>query len=143
TTSIKIKHITHNNMAPGFSHLDNNTKEGPGAGPSRPQETTWNHTGPTHVYKAEDTQIFSSSFFLTGLVSYARNGFSLTPQGGLSINSSWDSNFVWQNSFLLYSTDRPTHQYKLDGSNFFNTGNVSHELKYGAGYRNAPRTSIT
>ena len=105
--------------------------------------TTWDQDGPTHVYKAEDTQIFSSNFFLTGLVSYARNGFTLAPEGGLSVTPILDENFVWHNSFFLYTTDRPTHQYKLDGSNFFNTGNLSHELKYGAGYRKASITSTT
>ncbi|HZF12911.1 MAG TPA: carboxypeptidase regulatory-like domain-containing protein, partial [Thermoanaerobaculia bacterium] len=144
TTNAKLNaQVTANNSATGFYLLGNKTKQGRGAGPTRPQPTTWNQTGPTHVYKAEDTQIFSSSFFLTGLVSYARNGFSLTPQGGLNTNTSFDANFVWQNSFFLYSTDRPTHQYKLDGSNFFNTGSVSHELKYGAGYRKATISSIT
>ena len=144
TTNAKLNaQITANNSATGFYLLGNKTKQGRGAGPSRPQPSTWDQTGPTHVYKAEDTQIFSSSFFLTGLVSYARNGFSLTPEGGLNVNTSFDSNFVWQNSFFLYSTDRPTHQYKLDGSNFFNTGSVSHELKYGAGYRKASISSIT
>jgi len=144
TTNAKLNaQITANNSATGFYLLGNKTKQGRGAGPTRPQPTTWNQTGPTHVYKAEDTQIFSSSFFLTGLVSYARNGFTLAPQGGLNINTSFDSNFVWQNSFFLYTTDRPTHQYKLDGSNFFNTGSVSHELKYGAGYRKASISSLT
>jgi len=144
TTNAKLNaQLTANNSATGFYLLGNKTKSGRGAGPTRPQETTWNQTGPTHVYKAEDTQIFSSNFFLTGLVSYARNGFTLAPQGGLSVTPVLDSSFTWHNSFFLYTTDRPTHQYKLDGSNFFNTGNLSHELKYGAGYRKASITSTT
>ncbi len=31
----------------------------------------------------------------------------------------------------------------MDASNFFNTGTVSHELKFGAGYREAEVTSLT
>jgi len=144
TTNAKLNaQLTANNSATGYFLLGNKTKSGRGAGPTRPQPTTWNQTGPTHVYKAEDTQIFSSNFFLTGLISYAKNGFSLTPIGGLDVTPELDANFVWHNSFLFYSTDRPVHQYKLDGSNFFNTGNVSHELKYGAGYRKASITSVS
>src|SRR6185312_4018845 len=37
----------------------------------------------------------------------------------------------------------PQTQYKADASNFFNTGAVSHELKFGAGYRQAEVTSLT
>jgi hypothetical protein len=144
TTNAKLNaQITANNSATGFYLLGNKTKFGRGAGPTRPQPTTWDQTGPTHVYKAEDTQIFSSSFFLTGLVSYSRNGFTLKPEGGLDVTPTLDATFTWHNSLFLYNTDRPTHQYKLDGSNFFNTGNVSHELKYGAGYRKASIVSLT
>jgi len=144
TTNAKLNaQVTANNSATGFYLLGNKTKQGRGAGPTRPQPTTWDQTGPTHVYKAEDTQIFSSSFFLTGLVSYTRNGFTLKPEGGLDVTPTLDPSFVWHNSLFLYNTDRPTHQYKIDGSNFFNTGNVSHELKYGAGYRKASITSLT
>ena len=144
TTNAKLNaQLTANNSATGFYLLGNKTKQGRGAGPTRPQPTTWDQTGPTHVYKAEDTQIFSSNFFLTGLVSYARNGFTLAPEGGLNVTPILDPSFTWHNSFYLYTTDRPTHQYKLDGSNFFNTGNLSHELKYGAGYRKASITSTT
>jgi hypothetical protein len=144
TTNAKLNaQLTANNSATGFYLLGNKSKQGRGAGPTRPQPTTWDQTGPTHVYKAEDTQIFSSNFFLTGLVSYARNGFSLTPEGGLNVTPVLDENFVWHKSFVFYTTDRPTHQYKLDGSNFFNTGSLSHELKYGAGYRKASVTSVS
>jgi hypothetical protein len=144
TTNAKLNaQLTANNSATGFYLLGNKTKQGRGAGPTRPQPTTWDQTGPTHVYKAEDTQIFSSNFFLTALVSYARNGFTLAPEGGLNVTPILDPSFTWHNSFYLYTTDRPTHQYKLDGSNFFNTGNLSHELKYGAGYRKASITSTT
>ncbi len=144
TTNAKLNaQLTANNSATGFYLLGNKTKQGRGAGATRPQPTTWDQTGPTHVYKAEDTQIFSSNFFLTGLVSYARNGFTLAPEGGLNVTPILDASGTWHNSFYLYTTDRPTHQYKLDGSNFFNTGNLSHELKYGAGYRKASITSTT
>jgi hypothetical protein len=204
------------------------------------QETTWNQTrfgdDPT-AHRLEDTHIFSSNFYLTGLYSHVSGGFQLVPSqvapatgtgavrldsefqgmdfylgykppsslyqiapnrpwgfnapsnpilpqdgpasftfidrkdlttcpdgtvlGGFRIGAPIDlgngSSFqpfvpvtglpdpctgtegspAWQNTFQLYQTERPQEQYKLDASNFFNTGNLSHELKFGAGYRGA------
>ncbi len=137
--------ITSSNSGTLFYLNGNKAKEGRNAGPTRPQETTWNQTGPTDVYKAEDTQIFSSSFYLTALYSHVASGFSLVPQGGLGLNSVpfRDNGLVWHNSFEQFTTDRPQDQGKVDGSTFFNTGSVAHELKFGAGYRQAKITSQT
>jgi hypothetical protein len=38
---------------------------------------------------------------------------------------------------------RPQTQYRLDGSSFFNTGSVNHELKFGFGYRTAGAEGLT
>jgi len=135
--------LSANNSATGFFLYGDKIKNGRNAGPTRPQETTWNQTGPTEVYKLEDTHIFSANFFLTGLASLVESGFQLAPQGGLDITPVLDQTFVWHNSFLLYDTDRPQTQYRLDGSNFFNTGGVSHELKFGVGYREAEVASLS
>ncbi len=137
--------ITSNNSATLFYLNGNKVKNGRNAGPTRPQETTWNQTGPTDVYKAEDTQIFSSNFYLTALYSHVKNGFTLAPQGGTGLDAVpfRDAGLVWHNSFELYSTERPQDQGKIDGSTFFNTGTVAHELKYGVGYRQAKVTSLS
>lgn len=137
--------ITSNNSATLFYLNGNKVKNGRNAGPTRPQETTWNQTGPTNVYKAEDTQIFSSNFYLTALYSHVKNGFTLAPQGGTGLNAVpfRDDGLVWHNSFVLYDTVRPQDQGKIDGSTFFNTGSVAHELKYGVGYRQAKVTSLS
>src|SRR5581483_9139090 len=37
--------------------------------------------------------------------------------------------------------DRPQSQYKGDASSFFNTGSLSHELKFGAGVRKTDATT--
>ena len=51
------------------------------------QETTWNQAkfgdDPT-AYELEDTHIFSSNFYLTGLYSIVNGGFQLVPQGGFN-----------------------------------------------------------
>jgi hypothetical protein len=147
TKNLKLNaQIAANNSATAFYTDNEKLKIGRNAGPTRPQPTTWNQSGfgdtPT-AWKLEDTHIFSSAFYLTGMYSQVNGGFQLVPQGGLSVNSSLDEDFIWQNSFLLYQSERPQEQYKIDGSNFFNTGSVSHELKFGAGYREQETGSLS
>ncbi len=138
--------IASNNSATAFILNSEKVKIGRNAGPTRPQETTWDqgHLGPKPTaWKAEDTHIFSSSFYLTGLYSKVYGGFQLAPEGGLTNTSYVDASSVWHNTFFLNSTLRPQTQYKADASNFFNTAAVSHELKFGVGYRQAEVTSLT
>ncbi|HSS49366.1 MAG TPA: hypothetical protein VLX28_10500, partial [Thermoanaerobaculia bacterium] len=138
--------IATNNSATAFYLDSDKIKIGRNAGPTRPQETTFDQgrfgDKPT-AYKFEDTHIFSSSFYLTGLYSHVNGGFQLAPEGGLSRTPFLDNGGVWHNSFELFNTIRPQKQYKADASNFFNTGNLSHELKFGGGYRQADVTSLT
>ncbi len=147
TENVKLNaQILPSNSATLFYFNSDKVKIGRNAGPTRPQETTWNqgHFGKTPTaYKAEDTHIFSSSFYLTGLYSVVNGGFQLAPQGGLDATTYWDENLIWHNTFVLSQTQRPQKQYKADASNFFNTGSLSHELKFGAGYRQADVTSFS
>jgi hypothetical protein len=140
--------LTANNSLTGFYHFGDKIKIGRNASPLRPQPTTWNQSGGTPIYKLEDTHIFNSNFYLTGMGSYVDGGFQLVPQGG----GIGDRNFpnvyrtgtqVWQNSFQLYVTERPQEQYKADGNYFFNTGSASHELRFGVGYREAEVSSLS
>jgi hypothetical protein len=138
--------IASNNSASGFYFDSEKVKIGRNAGPTRPQETTFDqgHFGPSPTtYKVEDTHIFSSSFYLTGMYSKVNGGFQLAPEGGLATAATLDGGGVWHNSFYLYQTERPQDQYKADASHFFNTGSLSHELKFGAGYRKAEVSSLT
>ena len=131
------------NSLVAFYHYGDKVKIGRNASPARPAPTTWNQDGPTDIYKLEDSHLFSSSFYLTGMGSYVGGGFQLVPQGG-GVGSGLESDnvyrspsVVWQNSFLLYQTDRPQRQYKSDGSYFFDIGSANHELRFGVGYRKA------
>jgi hypothetical protein len=147
TMNLKLNaQIAANNSATLFALNSDKVKLGRNAGPTRPQETTWNQSkfgdDPTAA-KLEDTHIFSSNFYLTGLYSIVNGGFQLAPQGGLGPTPFQDDLGVWNNSFRLYQTERPQEQYKLDASNFFNTGTLSHELKFGASLREAEVTSVT
>jgi hypothetical protein len=137
--------VTPTNSLTAFAWDSDKVKLGRGAGPLRPQETTWNQSGfgdrPT-AWKIEDSQMFGSSFYVTGLYSQANGGFQFVPQGG-DRAPFLDADNKWHNSFFVLQTDRPQEQLKGDGASFFNTGRLSHELKYGAGYRVIEVTSLS
>ncbi len=137
--------LTGNNSTSALVWQSDKIKHGRNAGPLRPQETTWDQSrfGPSPTaWRVEDTQIFSSNFFLTAMVSQVHGGFQLVPEGGERF-SQRDAELVWHNSFLRQQVERPQKQEKLDASTFFNTGQVVHELKYGAGYRTAESSTLT
>jgi Carboxypeptidase regulatory-like domain len=152
TANVKLNaQIAPSNSATAFVLSSDKVKIGRNAGPFRPQETTWNQAkfgdSPTAA-KIEDTHIFSSNFYLTGLYSIVNGGFELVPQGGYDptangLSTGIDTSLVWHNTFQLYQTERPQTQFKADASSFFNTGSLAHELKFGAGYRTAEVTSLS
>ena len=112
-------------------------KDGRGAGPQRPPETTWDQSGPTEIFKLEDTHIFSSNFYMTGLWSFVDGGFSLAPKGGNDQQVLLDAGGVWRRTYVDFGSDRDVDQWRVDGSYFFNTSNMSHEVKFGTSYRKA------
>ncbi len=135
---------TPDNSFTAFVWNSRKTEHGRDAGPSRPPETTWDQSNfgasPT-TWKIEDTQIVGSKFYLTGLYSAVNGGFELVPEGGDKV-PDLDAGGVWHNSFFLAQSERPQKQERLDAANFFQTGTLSHELKYGAGYRVAEPSSL-
>ena len=133
--------ILASNSATGFYTFSDKVRNARNLAPTRPFETAWRQTGPAKVYKLEDTQIFGSSLYLTGMWSKVTGGFSLIPNGGLDVNSFRDADSVWHNTFQFYITKRPQKQYRLDGSKFFDVGTMNHELKFGFGYRKTPVAS--
>ncbi len=105
-------------------------------------DSTWNQSGPTEIWKLEGTQVLSSSLYVTGLFSYVDGGFQLVPQGaavGDSIPVTGepllDTDGIWKNTYLQIGTTRTTDNWQADGSYFFDTGHLSHELKFGVSYR--------
>ncbi|MCM2268848.1 MAG: TonB-dependent receptor [Thermoanaerobaculia bacterium] len=151
--------VAQNNSATLFFSNNDKTKVGRDASPTRPPETTFNQAGLSSepdlfaffserpsVAKLEDTHIFGSNFFLTGMYSEVSGGFSLSPQGGFTADTPTpyrDRGRVWHNSFLQYQSERPQDQYKADGSYFFSAGNLNHELKFGVNRREATVESFS
>jgi hypothetical protein len=133
--------VTTSNSLTLFSSNNSKQKQGRNAGPTRTLPTAWNQGqfgGKPTIIKAEDTQIFSPNLYATLLYSHVYGGFFLTPIGGFTTTTPdafFDANGIWQNSFLGEQIKRPQTQEKADASTFFNTGSLSHELKYGAAYR--------
>jgi hypothetical protein len=125
------------NTFTAFAWDDDKIKHGMAVSSLRPPETAWDKSDygsePT-AWKLEDSQVFSSSFFATAFYSRVNGGFVLVPGGGEKL-PFLDLDNVWHNSFVEYVTDRPQRQVQTEASNYFNTGRLSHELKYGAGYR--------
>ncbi|MCM2268685.1 MAG: TonB-dependent receptor [Thermoanaerobaculia bacterium] len=151
--------VAQNNSATAFFSNNDKTKIGRNAAPNRPPETTWNQAGRStdpdvfgffserpSVAKLEDTHIFGSNFFLTGMYSEVSGGFELVPQGGTStdqLNAELDDAFVWHRTFIDYYSIRPQEQYKADGSYFFTAGNLNNELKFGVNLREATVNSYS
>lgn len=148
----------------GTDSYGDKVKLGRNASPSRPPETTYNQgdvyrggkTGtlanPT-LWKIEDTQVFGSTLYLTGLYSEVQGGFHLVADGGkgcrtfdcsLSAPVAYqDADGTWHRSFSSFQSVRPQSQARIDGSKFLDTGKLNHELKFGFGYRNASVQSLS
>jgi len=109
----------------------NKKKDGRGAGPDRPPETTWIQNGPSKMYKGEVTYVASNTLFLTARGAHVNGPFSLTPKGGLDKQVFIDANSVVHNTYLYQNTDRPQVVFNGDGSWF----RGSHEVKFGASMR--------
>jgi hypothetical protein len=128
--------IVPSNAANGWWMHSDKLKFGRSAGPTRPQETTWDQTLPQNTWKVEDSQVFSSSLFASAQYNGVNGNFTLDPEGG-NRQAFIDEGGVWHNSYQIYAAPRPTRQVKADVSYFFNTGSLGHELKAGFGYLKA------
>jgi len=137
--------ILASNSAVAYYTWSDKVRNARNLSPTRPLETAWHQFGPTPVYKLEDTQIFGSSLYLTGMWSKVQGGFNLVPNAGEgdSAPSRWrDSSSVNHGGFYTQHIFRPQKQYRLDGSKFFDLGRTNNELKFGFGYRNTPVNTV-
>ena len=139
----KLNFQTTNNSGVAHFWTNDKIKTGRNAGPLFAPESTWNQTTPSDIWKLEDTHVFGSNFYLTGLYSVDDGAFTLAPQGGLDADVLLDEDGVWQNSYWDFRQHGEIEQYKLEGNSFFDTGGWGHELKFGAGYREQVNDSIS
>ena len=93
-------------------------------------------------WKADDTQVFNSNFYLSGTYNVVNGGFGFVPKGGDKVIYC-NADGTCFNSTYFYTSLRPQKQGRLDGSAFLQTGSINHELKFGGSYRKADVTSIT
>jgi hypothetical protein len=137
--------LTRSNSATLFFWHDNKSKHGRNAGPLNPPETTWDQarSGPRPTAtKLEDSQVFGPDLYATLFAAQVNGGLRLTPLGGDQL-TYLDDDGVWHNSNFFYNGERPEKQVRGDGTAFFNTRGLSHELKFSAGYRQVDQRSIS
>jgi hypothetical protein len=135
--------VVDNNSATVFFLRGDKIKIGRNASPQRPPETTWDQTGPTSLYKIEDSHIFSPNLFATALASYIDGGFQFLPEGGLETYRWRGADDVNHGSYYEYITSRPQAQFTGTMNAFARTGEIGHEFKLGFTYRTAPVSSLT
>jgi len=142
TAKVNAQLSKENSLTLYYQH-SNKTTAGRGAGPDRPPETTFDLAGPTPILRIEDSHVFSAHLFASAAYSYLGLRFTDIPEGGLDKQVRLDTDGVWHNSYLFYSTRRPQHQAGLSASGFFNTGQIGHELKFGFGYKHTVAESVS
>jgi hypothetical protein len=115
----------------------NKTKEGRGASAKHPDETTWNQTGPTDMYKGELNMTPSNALYVTARYAYVKNSFHLIPRGQAGVQTSLDDAGVFHGNYIDFLTERPSQTASADASYF----KGPHELKFGFSYRKVDVTS--
>lgn len=113
-----------------------------GNGPGTAYEATWLSEAPVSLFKLEDSHVFSGNLFLTATWAKLDLGWDLTANGCIAgggcdsaAETLLDADGVWRNSMVSGGQELRSDEYKLDGSYFFGTGHTSHELRFGARYR--------
>ncbi len=129
--------ISNPNSASFYFQRSNRLEYGNLGGDSpsvRPPETRTNDIIPANFYKVEDSNVFSADLFGSIFASYLDGASASTPIGGMHRDMYW-SDFSFHDSYNYSHSTEPQKQAGLQVSKFFNTGTVSHELKFGFNYR--------
>jgi gentisate 1,2-dioxygenase len=72
--------LTEKNKFNFLFAYDDKSRATRGASDLRPLETTWKQSGPTYIYKFEDTHIVNPNLLFTGRFAYVDGGFRLDYQ---------------------------------------------------------------
>jgi hypothetical protein len=79
----------------------------------------------------------------SAFLSYLSGGFELVPQANPETDAYVDADGILQASSVLFRTSRKQRQAGANASKFFATGHLSHELRFGFGYRASIASSLT
>ena len=100
---------------------------------------------PLHgLFKVGDDRTFGSNMFVSTKVAYFNTGFLLTPEGGMDMQAG--RSLVTATSFGSTSQSlnvRPQKSVNVDGNAFATAMKMSHDLKYGFGFRLVSATTAT
>ncbi|HET9768690.1 MAG TPA: carboxypeptidase regulatory-like domain-containing protein [Thermoanaerobaculia bacterium] len=107
------------------------------------EESTHDQTTPSDIWKLEDTHQFGSSFLLTALWSKDNGDFTLAPKGGLTADMFTDTDNILHGTSFDFTQHAVIEQERLDGNYFVTTGEATHELKFGGGFREQENQSQT
>jgi len=121
------------NSAMLYYNRGDKLKFGRDASLTRPQETSWDQSGPSNTYKAEDSHVFGDNLFATAYFAHKDFGFILVPEG--SGQMLQDSTQTFHNTYFTFTTHRPDTQAGGNLSYFTRTGSLGHEVKLGGLYR--------
>jgi len=135
--------ILPQNRFEAFLHVGGKEKFGRSAGYECPQgyhQLSKYYFG-TPILKVEDEHMFGDSFLLSVKYAFSGGGFQFLPTVDEKFEN-WltrdDTTGIYQNGWWNYGADRPTHSARILG-NYFNDNlfGLSHEIKFGAEYRNS------
>ena len=120
------------------------TKQGRYAAWNRPPETTLDQSGPTNIYKGENTFLATDDLIITGKFAYMDSTFAMVPKGGNAI-PTWDfTTDMYGGSAWYYDTTRPQYQLTVTGEYFVEEAfGGTHEVKAGFEWRITPVTSLS
>ncbi len=93
---------------------------------------------PVHgLWKIGDDRVINANTFLSAKYAYYNTGLALTPEGGTSAQAG--RTFVGASQAYGSTSEnlfrRPQHSFTADVNNFVPIFGMSHDLKYGIGYR--------
>jgi hypothetical protein len=142
TAKLNGQPVQSNNASLYYMFSDK-TVNARGLSATRPPETARRQSGPGWVAKLEDTQVFTNSFVLTGMLARVDSGYKQEPRGGMDTEPYWVNTAGllggqtrgWHNTYSMSEQILQQDNLRLDGSTFFHTGSLSHEVKFGGGYR--------
>ena len=136
--ALKVQGQVTDGLRLGFNHFNGaKIKLGRNAGPTRPDETTWNQGGSGAGLFTGSANWVGSDLVVSAKATQYNWGFFLTPRGGLDQDVYRDVNRVYHNSYLDYRSWRPQSVIDAD-ANWFRG---DHELRFGFNWRrNGVRT---